>query len=223
MKERRTALYDRSSFNRDIMEIYKVMKYRIYFFLIVFVFMIGGLWASPVKVIVRQPVLPVLTLKEANPVLRLEFVKQASGDCAVREIVCSLKGSTDLTDIEHIRLYASAADGTLSVEHPLTLPMQVSEKVSFKEPLVLKDGRSFPSSKGRYQSCMPLSDSSHTAKPLCKRNPGSERKGFFFADERMQRPFFPFCVLSSMQRSKRSVEYPFPLKEPDTHRQSIYI
>ena len=100
---------------------------------------IGGLWASPVKVIVRQPVLPVLTLKEANPVLRLEFVKQASGDCAVREIVCSLKGSTDLTDIEHIRLYASAADGTLSVEHPLTLPMQVSEKVSFKEPLVLKD------------------------------------------------------------------------------------
>ena len=82
MKERRTALYDRSSFNRDIMEIYKVMKYRIYFFLIVFVFMIGGLWASPVKVIVRQPVLPVLTLKEANPVLRLEFVKQASGDCA---------------------------------------------------------------------------------------------------------------------------------------------
>lgn len=139
MKERRTALYDRSSFNRDIMEIYKVMKYRIYFFLIVFVFMIGGLWASPVKVIVRQPVLPVLTLKEANPVLRLEFVKQASGDCAVQEIVCSLKGSTDLTDIEHIRLYASAADGTLSVEHPLTLPMQVSEKVSFKEPLVLKD------------------------------------------------------------------------------------
>jgi hypothetical protein len=92
-----------------------------------------------VKVIVRQPVLPVLTLKEANPVLRLEFVKQASGDCAVQEIVCSLKGSTDLTDIEHIRLYASAADGTLSVEHPLTLPMQVSEKVSFKEPLVLKD------------------------------------------------------------------------------------
>ena len=52
----------------------------------------------------------------------------ASGDCAVQEIVCSLKGSTDLTDIEHIRLYASAADGTLSVEHPLTLPMQVSEK-----------------------------------------------------------------------------------------------
>lgn len=50
-----------------------------------------------------------------------------------------MKGSTDLTDIEHIRLYASAADGTLSVEHPLTLPMQVSEKVSFKEPLVLKD------------------------------------------------------------------------------------
>lgn len=96
--------------------------------MIVFVFMIGGLWASPVKVIVRQPVLPVLTLKEANPVLRLEFVKQASGDCAVQEIVCSLKGSTDLTDIEHIRLYASAADGTLSVEHPLTLPMQVSEK-----------------------------------------------------------------------------------------------
>ena len=81
------------------MEIYKVMKYRIIFFRL-YLFYDCGLWASPVKVIVRQPVLPVLTLKEANPVLRLEFVKQASGDCAVREIVCSLKGSTDLTDIE---------------------------------------------------------------------------------------------------------------------------
>ena len=52
------------------MEIYKVMKYRIYFFLIVFVFMIGGLWASPVKVIVRLHVLHELTMKEANNVLR---------------------------------------------------------------------------------------------------------------------------------------------------------
>ena len=61
------------------------------------------------------------------------------------------------------------------------------------------------------------------SKPLYFRNLGSARNGFFFATARMQSPFFPFSLLSFMHSESRSVEYPCPLKEPETHRQSIYI
>lgn len=101
--------------------------------------MMCNVWAAPVKVIMKQPVLPVLTLKEANPVLRLQFVKPVVGDCSIREIVCSLKGTTDLQDIEHIRLYASDAKGRLAVEHPLISPRQAAETVCFENPFVLKE------------------------------------------------------------------------------------
>ena len=47
--------------------------------------------------------------------------------------------------------------------------------------------------------------------------------GFFLGAHRIQSPFLPFFLLSSMQAFRRSLEYPCPLKEPDTHRQSMYI
>lgn len=112
---------------------------RICFLWIAWVCMMCNVWAAPVKVIMKQPVLPVLTLKEANPVLRLQFVKPVAGDCSIREIVCSLKGTTDLQDIEHIRLYASDAKGRLAVEHPLISPRQAAETVCFEDPFVLKE------------------------------------------------------------------------------------
>ena len=55
------------------------------------------------------------------------------------------------------------------------------------------------------------------------KNFGSARKGFFLAVERIQRPCFPLFLLSSMQAPSRLLEYPCPLNEPETHRQSIYI
>ena len=39
----------------------------------------------------------------------------------------------------------------------------------------------------------------------------------------MQSPFFPFALLSATQASSRSLEYPCPLREPETQRQSMYI
>ena len=69
---------------------------------------------------------------------------------------------------------------------------------------------------------MPLSASSLTEKPLYFKNFGSARKGFFFAEERMHSPFLPCFFPSSMQAESRSVEYPCPLNEPETHRQSMY-
>ena len=70
---------------------------------------------------------------------------------------------------------------------------------------------------------MPLSASSLTENPLYFRYFGSARKGFFLAALRMHRPFFPFSLLSRMQVCNRSLEYPCPLNEPETHKQSMYM
>ena len=94
--------------------------------------------STPVKVIVHQPVLPVLTLKEANPVLRLEFIKSIENVCSVNEIVCLLKGTTELTDVEYIRLFAATKRGEFSATTPLTLPLLPTSKVVFKNPFSLK-------------------------------------------------------------------------------------
>lgn len=64
-----------------------------------------SLCTGQVNVIVRQPVLPVLTKKEANPVLQLDLIKQHSGECFVKKIGISLKGTTLLDDIDHLDLY----------------------------------------------------------------------------------------------------------------------
>lgn len=105
--------------------------------LILFCFYCLSLQAAQVKVVVSQPVLPVLTLKDTNPVLRLEFIKLASGNCAVNEITCSLKGTTAINDIESVRLYASANDGRFSSKNPLTELRKPASVVTFKSPLVL--------------------------------------------------------------------------------------
>lgn len=39
----------------------------------------------------------------------------------------------------------------------------------------------------------------------------------------MHSPFFPYSRLSRMHSPSRSSAYPCPFKEPETHRQSIYI
>lgn len=105
--------------------------------LIFFCFVCVSLQAAPVKVVVSQPILPVLTQKEANPVLRLEFIKSIPDACSVKEITCSLKGSTDIKDVAHIRLYASTDGGGLSVKSPLTEPQTAASVITFKNPLML--------------------------------------------------------------------------------------
>lgn len=96
------------------------------------------LQAKPVKVVIDQPVIPVLTLKEANPVLRLELIKSGMDTEKVKEIVCSLKGTTEYADIESLCLYAATSNGFMSVDEPLTPAQKPTAKVVFKNPLVLK-------------------------------------------------------------------------------------
>lgn len=99
--------------------------------------------AKSVKVIVHQPVIPVLALKEASPVLRLELIKSGKGTEAVTEITCSLKGTTAYTDIESLCLYGATPKGFLSADKPLTSPQAAAAKVVFKNPLLLEADTTF--------------------------------------------------------------------------------
>lgn len=85
-----------------------------------------------------QPLLPVLTLKEANPVLRLELIKSDADARLIKEIVCSLKGTTRLDDIESVCLYAAAKNGGFSAKTLLAAPQPATSKVTFKYPLSLQ-------------------------------------------------------------------------------------
>ncbi|MEG0038193.1 MAG: sialidase family protein [Bacteroides sp.] len=85
-----------------------------------------------------QPLLPVLTLKEANPVLRLELIKSGEDARLIKDIVCSLKGTTRLDDIESVCLYAAAKNGSFSAKTLLTAPQPATSKVTFKYPLSLQ-------------------------------------------------------------------------------------
>lgn len=101
-------------------------------------FCCASLQAMQVKVIVYQPVLPVLTLKDANPVLRLTFIKIGGEACPVKEIVCSLKGTTELADLESIRLYGATGNGGFTAKSPLTSPLVSSGAITFKDPFSLQ-------------------------------------------------------------------------------------
>lgn len=94
--------------------------------------------SAPVKIIVSQPVLPVLTLKEANPVLRLELINSGKDACPIGEIECSLEGTTELDDIDQICLYAASKEGNFSVERPLASSLRPALRVVFEKPFSLR-------------------------------------------------------------------------------------
>lgn len=91
---------------------------------------------AKVKVIVSQPIVPVLTQKSHNPVLKMLFVKYSELNCFVEDMTLSIEGS--IGDINLVGLYASDDKGLLDVSAPLTIMKKAGKKVHFKNPLVLR-------------------------------------------------------------------------------------
>lgn len=92
-------------------------------------------YTQNVSISVEQPVIPVLTMKAVNPVLKIELVKKDLSVCSIHEVVLSLEGTTDLEDIKNIGLYAAGADGMISAEKPLGKSLVPAKIVSFGEEL----------------------------------------------------------------------------------------
>lgn len=108
-----------------------------YFF---FCLLLSGLlscrsYSDRIGVVSEQPIVPVLTLKDHNPVLKLELVKRDLPACRVEEVVLSLEGTTDVRDIESVTLFAAGKKGAFSGKTPLSDPQPPARQMSFKGPI----------------------------------------------------------------------------------------
>lgn len=92
--------------------------------------------SEKVDVTVQQPVIPVLTLKEVNPVLKIELVKKDLTACTVKEVILSLDGTTDLNDIESIALYTKNQEGEITTETQLGKSLSPFNTVSLQEEIL---------------------------------------------------------------------------------------
>lgn len=68
-----------------------------------------------------QPVIPVLTLKDYNPVVQLKLIRNDSADYRLKEVTLSSTGTTDRGDIKATQLFLAAADGSFAETYPLSL------------------------------------------------------------------------------------------------------
>lgn len=96
-----------------------------------------SLWACTnytdrVSVSCEQPVLPVLTEKETNPVVKITLIRNTPIDYLLQELAFSLKGTTDLNDIESVSLYEANKTGLLSPDHRIGEALPASENPVFK-------------------------------------------------------------------------------------------
>jgi sialidase-1 len=81
---------------------------------------------------VTRPVLPVLTGKQTNPVLKTTLIRKAPVDYLLKEITLSLKGTTDLGDIESISLYQVDDKGRFSTEKQIGKTLPSANKLVFE-------------------------------------------------------------------------------------------
>lgn len=91
-----------------------------------------------IRIRTEQPVLPVLTGKAYNSVLKIELIRKNSSVCQLETISFSLKGTSDLADIENICLYEADEKGYLNEKKPIGPPLPVTGKVSYPANLTLE-------------------------------------------------------------------------------------
>lgn len=88
-------------------------------------------YTDKISVTIKQPVLPVLTMKDANPVLKIELIRSQPIDYTLQSIVFALQGTTNIDDIENVGLYYAGPDGTLDIDKPAIASVAASETVTF--------------------------------------------------------------------------------------------
>lgn len=116
------------------------MKCNYHRFLTLFFLIFCSSAFAQVRVTQQQPILPVLTLKGGNPVLRIQLEREVGKDCSVKEIELSLQGTTNLKDLESLCLFEADKNGRFSKAKALGQPLSSAMKVSFKEGFpLLKD------------------------------------------------------------------------------------
>lgn len=101
-------------------------KYRFIYLVLGYILSLSSCqqYADDINVKIYQPVYPVLTLKEYNPVLRLQFIRNHPTDYSIKTIELSLKGSTRMEDVLSASLFLNdnqTCIGTVSTIGPKIL------------------------------------------------------------------------------------------------------
>ncbi len=90
-------------------------------------------YTNKISIKTQQPILPVLTMKDANPVLKIELIRsQTNNHYSIEELKLNLNETTEINDIEHIALYQANSEGFINIDKPLSSPIPAAENVSFK-------------------------------------------------------------------------------------------
>lgn len=97
-------------------------------------FLSAGLQAQ-VRVVVKQPVVPVLIGKSYNPVLKLDFIKGKEGNARVCNLQLSLDG--DVCCAERITLYPASKNGMIDSGHALSAGKVAKKTTVFTSPVFL--------------------------------------------------------------------------------------
>jgi len=87
------------------------MRHFVLSFLIIMLASCDG-YTDKVAVVCKQPVLPVLTLKETNPVLKITMISPET--VSLNSLKLSFEGTTDISDIEKVELYLADENGNFS-------------------------------------------------------------------------------------------------------------
>lgn len=100
-------------------------------YLILFLFLMGCKDKN-VIVSVTQPVIPVLTLKETNPVLKIELKRDRPIDYSIKQIDLSLSGTTNIGDIQSVQLFQSDENGEFSTKNQIGETLSAASRITFK-------------------------------------------------------------------------------------------
>lgn len=71
-------------------------------------------YAEYMQATTEQPVLPLLTGKEHNPVQQITLIRQQPGDYTLEKVVVSLEGTTDIGDITKVTLFKADKKGNFN-------------------------------------------------------------------------------------------------------------
>ena len=82
---------------------------------------------------IQYPVLPVLTQKAVNPVIRVDLINQGSEGYELQQIDLILEGN----DVDSISIYGAKKNGMIAPDKLLCKPVAASNKISFKDALTI--------------------------------------------------------------------------------------
>ena len=90
-------------------------------------------YTDQVSTRIENPVLPVLTGKDTNPVLKVEMIRQQPEDYSLQKLVVSLEGTTDLNDIERVSLFKSDSEGRFTTDNLIGEVQSPASAVTFRD------------------------------------------------------------------------------------------